>query len=61
MERRLIAATGHVSWVIGGAIDRTIGEGYIRKRGVGEQMVADVEGAHGWRETQVARRGKREG
>jgi len=46
-EGRLIAATSHVSWVVVGDIDRAIGEGYTRKKGVGEQMVTDiVKGAH---------------
>lgn len=47
MKCRLIAATSHVSWVVVGDIDKAIGEGYTRKRGVGEQLVTDVvEGAH---------------
>lgn len=48
MERRLIAVTSQVSWVVAGDIDKAIEEGYTRRRGVGEQLVTDeVEGAHG--------------
>lgn len=48
MERRLIADMSHVSWFVVGDIDKAIGEGYTRRRGVGEQLVTDVvEGAHG--------------